>query len=109
MNPSDAAVSRECSQPKSQQQAAQDWDAFCEELYELRRKHRIAELYTVGQQPIVDQENEGVVHGAAHFGDQTKREAIAAWAFGFESAQRQAAIAKIVADAAQGIKHKRRS
>jgi hypothetical protein len=105
---SDQAAYRECSEPKTPEQATQDWEAFCEECYELRRKYRIADLYLVGQHAIVYPDGKGLVNGAAHFGDQTKREAIAAWALGFESAQRQARIAQIISDAATGIKNKRR-
>lgn len=109
MNSSDAATYRECSGPKTPEQAQQDWEAFCEECYELRRKYRIADLYLVGQHAILYEDGaEGMVNGAAHFGDQTKREAIAAWALGFESAQRQADIARVMADASKGIKHKRK-
>lgn len=104
----DQAAYRECSEPKSPEQAAQDWEAFCEECYELRRKYRIADLYFVGQHAIMYPDGEGLVNGAAHFGDQTKREAIAAWALGFESAQRQATIAQIINEAAQGAKHQKR-
>lgn len=104
MKSSDAAAYRECSGPKTPEQAQQDWEAFCEECYELRRRYRIADLYLVGQHAILYQDgDEGLVNGAAHFGDQTKREAIAAWALGFESSQRQAAIAKTLKDAADGV------
>ena len=109
MEVSDQAAYRECSSPKTPEQATQDWEAFCEKCYELRRKYRIADLYLVGQHAILYQDGgEGIVNGAAHFGDQTKREAMAAWALGFESAQRQAAISQIINDAATGIKNKKR-
>jgi len=108
MKSSDAANYRECSAPKTPEQATQDWEAFCDECYALRSKYKIADLYLVGQHAIEYPDGEGLVNGAAHFGDQTKREAIAAWALGFESAQRQADIARVMADAAQGIKHKRK-
>lgn len=97
MKPFDPATYRECNQPKSPAQAEQDWEAFTKELYDLRLKHQIPELYLVATHRLVyDDGEEGIVNGVAHFGDQTNRERTAAWAFGFESANRQRMIAQMV-------------
>jgi len=103
MKVSEPQTYRECSQPKTPEQAQQDWEAFCEECYELRCRYRIADLYLVGQHSIQYEYGDGVVNGTAHFGDPIKRESLAAWALGFESSQRQAAIAKTIKNAADDV------
>jgi hypothetical protein len=102
MNRNDPKVYREMCLPKTVEQANADWTAFAGELYELRVKHRIADVYVIARMPIqYDDGDEAPQNVSAHFGDVLNREPMTAWAVGFESANRQAMIREVIADAAK--------
>ena len=100
------ATYRELSVPKPPEQAQQDWEAFCNAVYELRVRHRIPDLYLVARVLVQYEEGgEGVAHTRAHFGDELQAEQMVAWAFGYEQAERQQRIASVALEASRAIRH----
>lgn len=100
----DQKTYRECCAPKTVEQADQDLEAFVEAVYELRKQYRIPDVYVIAQVAVETDGEEALVNSVAHFGDQFKREGLAAFALGYESRARQETIAKIAATAGRGIK-----
>lgn len=96
----DAKLYRAMSEPFPDVEAANAaLGAFFEELYELRRKHRIADVLAVVQFSVVEDERESarIIH--LQIGDQLRAAAMAAFAFGACEAEHEALIGEIVAGA----------
>lgn len=84
----------ELSKPfETQESASEAIQAFWEEFYELRNKHRMADAYVIVRVLVKEV---GPVMTTLHAGDSLMGEQMTAWAFGREGADRQAAISKIV-------------
>lgn len=98
---------RELSVPfPSVDEANENVQAFHKELYELRKKYRFRELlYVIESAVIYDSGTESDVRLLGYFGDLNQQEALAAWAFGQASAERQERIAGIAAEAVRAIKN----
>ena len=94
---------RQLSEPFASPEAANKAiEAFFEELGELRVKHRLPDIYCIiAGNVLYPDGNEGEVYTTVSYGDTTKREPMAAWGLGHESARRQELITRIVADEAK--------
>lgn len=104
MKPSSAnpKLYREMSIPfLSHQAASEAVTAFHEELGELRRKHKIPDLYVVAEVGYLDGDEEYASRGAMHYGSMEKRESMAAWAAGFEAAESRRRIEDTVVAASK--------
>jgi hypothetical protein len=104
MEAQNPACYRECSAPKPPEQAQQDWEAFCQAVYDLRVKHRIPDLYLVARMVLQYEEGEGQALTRAHFGDELQAEQMVAWALGYEQCQRQERIASVILDAGKALR-----
>lgn len=92
---SDPQTYRECSEPFATTEEADDAvEAFWAEMTELRKRHKLANVYVV----ICDSVNDERFMVLAHCGDELMRESMAAYALGTESARRQSNIAKLIRD-----------
>ena len=98
-------IYRKCCTTKPPEQAQTDWEAFCQEVYELRVKHQIPDLCLVARMVLQYPEGEGQAMTIAHFGDELQAEPMTAWAFGHEQSQRQERIASLVLDASKMLRH----
>lgn len=98
-------IYRECCAPKPPEQAQADWEAFCQEVYGLRVKHRIPDLYLLARMVLQYEEGEGQAVTRAHFGDELQAEQMAAWGLGYEQSQRQERIASMILDAGKALRH----
>lgn len=79
-------------------------NAFTEELYALRAKHRIRDLLIIVNATVAyDSEDEGEVSCILHFGDELKSENMAAYGLGFLQSQRQERTAKTLASAVNAV------
>lgn len=82
------------SRPYDTQEAASTAiEAFWNEFYELRNKHRIADAYVIIRVPVKEL---GPVMTTLHAGCDLVSEQMTAWAYGREGADRQAAVAKVI-------------
>jgi len=61
-------------------------EAFYNEVYELRKKHRLANVLIVAQDAI---HGSGRFMSNTHFGSETEKESMAAWLLGKVQAERQ--------------------
>ena len=98
---------RELSAPfESIDEANKNFTEFQDQLYELRKKHRIADLLFVAQVPVkYDDGEQGTPIVVGMFGDETKMEAITAYALGYAQSQRQERIARIMGESSRGVKN----
>jgi hypothetical protein len=87
---------------ESQEAASEAIEAFWNDFYDLRNKHRITDAYLIIRLPVKDI---GPVMTTLHAGDSLMSEQMTAWAMGREASDRQAAIAKII-DRAGGVSRK---
>lgn len=72
--------------------------AFYRELAELRKKHKLPDVYVIVMGLAASQGRPpGVVMSTLAFGSAANQEAMVAWAFGREQANRQSFIAGLVA------------
>jgi hypothetical protein len=98
------ATYREMNQPFAGPEAAEAAvNGFYRELYDLRVKHRLADVYVAIRVPVDYGDSEGVVHAGAHIGDPFLAEAMTAWAFGYEQSQRQERTAEILSDSIKAV------
>lgn len=73
-------------------------EAFWQELYALRNKHKLPDVYVILAIPIRYEDGDvGNVMARLHAGDELRAESMVAWAFGREGAMRQERTAKIEA------------
>ena len=79
---------RNLCEPISRNDANARLQAFCEELYELRNKHKIKDVYAVLQVNVVNGEDKGTITSCMHCGSELERENMAAFAYGFERSRR---------------------
>jgi hypothetical protein len=90
--------------PYESQEAAQEaMEAFWNDFYELRNKHRIADAYVILQAPV---KSIGPVMLSMHAGNDLMAENMTAWAYGREQADRQARTAQIYDRAMTGLTRK---
>jgi len=77
---------------------------FCEEVYALRIKYQIPDVYAIVRLNVLYEDGqEGTVTSRMIAGDEQHAEAMTAWAMGYESSQRQERIGRILAAAMKGI------
>lgn len=76
---------------------------FFAELQELRKKWRLADVYSIIRVAVADADG-GIAMTTTHLGDSMFAESMTAWAFGQEQARRQEAIARLVGNP---VSHKR--
>lgn len=72
-------------------------NAFWEELYELRNKHRLANLHVTISVNVAYPEGEVPVMVTLHMGDALQALPMAAWAFGHEKASHEDVITAALA------------
>ena len=100
---------RELSTPyASVDEANKNLKAFWDDLAEIRKKHRIADLQVVIRVSALSEDGEegvSIIHGG--YGDQTKWESMLAYAFGMESAYRQERTAELLAKGMSQLKEKK--
>lgn len=82
-------------------------EAFWEEFYELRNKHRFADVLVVLRIPVMADGSEGVVHTKLYAGDEGYAENMSAFALGATSVERQEATARLMKKAIKQIKAKK--
>lgn len=90
-----ALYRRMCEPFASAEEANAALTAFYDELRALREKHRIADVHVTWSVNVVFPDGETPSIGGAHIGDPAKAESMAAWAFGFETADTRAQIERI--------------
>lgn len=97
----DSATYREMAEPyETSDEADAALNAFFEELRELRKKHRIANTYTVAQVSALDDEGyEQDLITAAHNGDNQRVLAMVAWAFGREQKHHEQMVRRLATGA----------
>lgn len=102
MKENDHTNYRKLSEPFPNGTAANDAiNAFFEELYELRNKHKIRDVYVVVGGCVLypaegnDPEIEADFITAFHAGEELKREPMVTWAVGYEAAASRERINKI--------------
>lgn len=105
MKDHDPELYREISKPfPSAEAASEAIDAFYDELYELRRKHKIPDVLVVMQVNGMTRDGqEGTMILSGMIGGAMYEESLAAYALGEASARRQEKIAAIIGGA-KGIK-----
>jgi hypothetical protein len=66
---------------------------FCDELAELRKKHKMPDVYTIIHASYIGEDGqEKQFLLPAQMGDALKAEGMTAWAYGYEQAERKARI-----------------
>lgn len=94
----DAGMYHKLSEPFESTELCQSaLDAFFDELYELRVKHKLADVSVIVQTSIRDS---GTVMWSAHCGSDQEKETMAAWHFGQMQADRQDRVRKALEHAA---------
>lgn len=94
----DPKTYRACQEPKSEAQCDADWAAFAEVVYAARVKFRIPNVLVIAKLNVVlDDGEEGIYHARLLCGSSLEAEALAAWGYGYEQAERQKLISKIAA------------
>ena len=90
MKNSDPKLYRKLSEPFESQEAANSaLQAFQEELYELRVKHRIRDLAFVAQIVIAKDEDEFEAMVSNHYGDSLKEVILFGYAYGRATARHE--------------------
>jgi hypothetical protein len=88
---------RELSDPfESAKEAQAAWNAFFEDLGEIRKKHGFQNIHVIALDSYITDGEEGAFMINAHYGDSSQAEAMAAYAFGVEKAQREEVLAKLL-------------
>lgn len=99
---------REMSKPHaSLEEANKEITAFEEAVFELRKKHKIADVYIVISDSMINEEGkEGQFFLTFQMGDALKSEGMLAYALGRAQKERQERIGEILAGS--GIRHSNR-
>ena len=84
------------SEPVSIGEAETRLKLFFDELYDLRNKHKIADVYVVARLNVTSSDGEGPITTCMHCGSDLEREGMAAFALGFERSQRADRIINIM-------------
>ena len=81
-------------------------NGFWDDFYALRNKYRLADVHVVIRVPVACTEGDHAPHAmiTMHAGDSMHAESMCAYAFGQASAERQAAILSVIANAGSKIK-----
>jgi hypothetical protein len=91
----DAAAAQHCATPfASTEEANSAIQAFFEDVYQARLKHRLANVCIAIRDEIAET---GPFHVSGHFGEALFVESIAAWYFGQAQAERQKLIMESMA------------
>ena len=95
---SDPGLYRKLQEPfASSAEAQAAFKAFLDEAYELRVKHRIADVQlTVSASTLTETGDESALIVIAHYGDAERAEQMCAWALGFEHAEREERIGSML-------------
>ena len=102
---SDPENYRQLSQPfESLDAADKAVQSFFSEVSELRKKHKITNLYLIVGSSVTTDTGEPEFLTTRHFGDSLKRESMVAYAFGQEQSERQELIGKLLSG--KGIVHR---
>lgn len=90
-------VYRELCKPfETLEEANKAFESFQEELYELRKKHRVRDLVFIAQIGVkYDDGDEGSPIVLGMFGNEEKMEAMTAYALGRASAERQERVTRM--------------
>jgi hypothetical protein len=106
----DAGNYRKLMEPIPVADAEKHIENFFRELYDLRNKHGIADVYAVVKLFTANDDGaEGEVFSALHCGSELEREPMVAWALGYEQSQRQARIANMIHRSAFVTKQERKA
>ena len=99
----DPKLYREMAVPFPSPEAANEaHEAFFTELGELRKKHKIRDLYcTVAGSAVYEDGEEGDFVTSCFFGNQLAAESLCAWALGHETARARESVTKALARAAK--------
>lgn len=90
------------------EEANDEFKQFQDELYVLRRRHRVRDLVFIAQLAVIYEDGtEGSPLVAGMYGDEMRAEGMAAFALGRFSAERQERVAQMI-DASAGLKSPRR-
>lgn len=102
----DPALYRQLSVPfPSVDDANASIKAFCDELAELRKKHRIRDLLFTIRIGLVDEAGtEGDSTLVNHFGDRASMESMAAYTYGTMSARRQELMRAYVSNGSKAVR-----
>ena len=80
---------------------------FWDEFYGLRNKYRIASVMVICKCRIrYDDKSVGDVMTSMHAGSSVEREPMAAWAYGYETCNRQETIARVIEDAGKAVRNR---
>lgn len=91
-------TARKMNEPVSPEEADKNLRGFFDELYALRVKYHLPDVYAVIRTTIAyPDKTEGEKIGKLHIGNEMYAEAMAAWAMGYEMAQREKKIARLLA------------
>jgi hypothetical protein len=89
---SDPANYRRMSEPFANvEEAGAAYEAFMKELVELRKRHRIKDVFVVSEIAVITADGEAAATMVAHLGDAMHELALAAYGFG-EASERQKRI-----------------
>jgi hypothetical protein len=98
----DAGAAQHCAKPfESSDEANAAIQAFIEDVYQARLKHRLANVCVIIRDEIAEV---GPFHTKGHFGEELFVESMAAWHFGQAQSERQAMIMETLGNN-PGIKH----
>jgi hypothetical protein len=106
----DPANYRRMSEPFANIDEAQTaWTAFVDELVELRKKHRIKEVFVVGEISMIRNDEAGEPFESAatmafHLGAQSETIRLAAFGYGVETERHKQEIERVVAAARKRAK-----
>jgi hypothetical protein len=77
---------------------------FCEELYDLRAKHRIQDLFfVIGLTVKFDDGDEGSTMVCNHYGDPLRQESLAGFGYGYSQSLRQENTLKLIERAMKAV------
>jgi hypothetical protein len=95
--PQDQKLFREMSEPHESREALQAaHHQFFEEVVELRKKHKIANILQIYADSYESDGEEAEMLGASMIGDQTRAESMCAFAYGSFKRQREEMLAKLL-------------
>jgi hypothetical protein len=96
----DQKTYRACQEPKTEAECAAAWQAFADDVYAARVKHKIPDVLVVAKLLVVYSDGEeGVGYTRLICGSQLEAEPMASWALGTAAAERRELITKLAADA----------
>ena len=98
VNAIDPKTYRACQEPKNESQCNADWAAFAEAVYNARVQFKIPNVLVIAKLNVLYEDGEdGTCHARLMCGSAHEAEALAAWGYGYEEAERRKLIAKLAA------------